>query len=226
MADEPRRGRLLAIESADGLQVGDAATTLVERLAARQVTAGLSRWDASALFADVAAAPAEERDVSPRTLLLLYAADLAYRLRWEIVPALESGHVVIAAPYVTTAVTFGLATGISREWLVTLFRFAPRPTRTAVLRRRKKNRVWKRRPEEGFAECCTTLLESTPEGFARRKTRVAMEDALSTAAEQHGGFYRKRNFAELLDEMITPRGRPGVPTPRRHSPPRAHGRTR
>ena len=42
----------------------------------------------------------------PRTLLLLYAADLAFRLRWEIRPALAEGHTVIAAPYLDTAFAF------------------------------------------------------------------------------------------------------------------------
>ena len=40
-------------------------------------------------------------------LLLLYAADLAFRLRWEIRPALAEGYTVVAAPYVETAVAFG-----------------------------------------------------------------------------------------------------------------------
>lgn len=213
MTEAPLRGRLLAVESADGEQLARAAATLVEALSERELTAGISRWDASGLFADVASAPAAERDVSPRSLLLLYAADLAFRLRWEIVPVLQNGGVVIAAPYVTTAVTFGLACGLSREWLVTLFRFAPRPTRTAVLRHPKGARVWKRHADRGFGECCTTLLESTPEGFARRKTRAAMEDALSTAAERHGGLFRKRDYADLLDEVVKRRGRQATPTP-------------
>jgi hypothetical protein len=208
-------GALLAVESADGEQLAKAATTLLDTLVERELTAGISRWDASGLFGDVATAPRVHRDVSPRSLLLLYAADLAFRIRWEISPVLQNGGVVIAAPYVTTAVTFGLATGLSREWLLTLFRFAPRPARTAVLRGGKRTRVWKRDPERGFAECCTTLLESTPEGFARRKTRAAMEDALSTAADQHGGLYRKRDFTVLVDEVVTPRGRRGAPTPPR-----------
>ena len=40
----------------------------------------------------------------PRTLILLYAADLAFRLRWQIRPVLEEGTHVIAAPYLETVV--------------------------------------------------------------------------------------------------------------------------
>ena len=43
-----------------------------------------------------------------RTLALVYAADLAFRLRWEIRPVLDAGGVVVASPYVETAVAFGV----------------------------------------------------------------------------------------------------------------------
>jgi thymidylate kinase len=196
------RGRLVAIDGAHGGDVFDTATTLVEALAERGLSSGISRWDASGLFTDVLSAPLPERDVSPRTLLLLYAADLAFRVRWEIAPALEQGYVVVAAPYVNTALAFGTAAGLSREWLETLLRFAPAPTRTLILKDAKDRRVWKRRPERGFGECCTTLLQATPEGFARRKTRTAMLSALSTNAEAYGGLFRKRDMRGLVDEIL------------------------
>ena len=190
----------------------DAGTALVEALADRGLSAGISRWDASGLFSDVVAAPATQRDVSPRTLLLLYAADLAFRLRWEIEPALAQGYVVIATPYLNTAITFGTATGLSQEWVTTLLRFAPTPTRSLILKESKKDGVWKRRPERGFGECCTTLLEATPEGFARRKTRTAMVSALSTVAEAHGGLYRRKQLRALVEEILRPQRRPAVAT--------------
>ena len=199
------RGRLVAIDGAHGEDVFKSATRMVELLADRGFAAGISRWDASGLFADVLTAPAVERDVSPRTLLLLYAADLAFRVRWEIAPALEQGYIVIAAPYVNTAIAFGTAAGLSQDWLTTLVRFAPTPTRTLLLKETKANRAWKRRPERGFGECCTTLLEATPEGFARRKARLAMMTALSTAAEPHGGLSRRKHLRPLIDELLRSR---------------------
>ena len=63
---------------------------------------------------------------SARTLLLLYAADLAFRLRWQIRPALAEGRTVVAAPYVDTAMAFGRAAGLQAGWLTNLFSFAPR----------------------------------------------------------------------------------------------------
>ena len=87
---------------------------------------GISRWDASGVFQELAVADEAAGTPSARTLLLLYAADLAFRLRWQIRPALAEGRTVVAAPYVDTAMAFGRAAGIDRAWLVNLFRFAPR----------------------------------------------------------------------------------------------------
>jgi hypothetical protein len=49
---------------------------------------GISKWDASGVFDDLAVADEAAGAPSARTLLLLYAADLAFRLRWQIRPAL------------------------------------------------------------------------------------------------------------------------------------------
>ena len=212
---ESLRGRLIAVEGAHGRDVAEAAAKLYDALVDREAAAGISRWDGSGLFGDVVSAPAHQRDLSPRTLVLLYAADLAFRLRWEIMPALQQGTIVVAAPYVTTAIAFGLATGLSSEWLQTLFRFAPSPARTVVVREPKTARTWKRKPERGFGECCATLLEATPEGFARRKTRSAMVVSLSTAAENHGGPFRNRDLRDLVRDLLTPRGRLEEGTPNR-----------
>jgi thymidylate kinase len=198
---ETRAGRLIAIDGAVGRDVSDAATALYDFLTERHATSGVTRWDASGLFTDVVSAPVAERDVSPRTLLLLYAADLAFRVRWEIGPGLEQGLVVVAAPYVATAIAFGRATGLSHDWLKTLFRFAPHATRTIVLRDRKPQRVWKRKPDRGFAESCTVLLEDTPERFARRKARADMVEALAATAEKEGGLTRTRDLRRIAGEI-------------------------
>jgi hypothetical protein len=134
--------------------------------------------------------------------MLLYAADLAFRMRWEIQPTLDAGHVVIAAPYVVTAIGFGVAAGLPENWLRTLFSFAPAPSHTVILREPKGSPVWKRRPERGFGDCCTALLSATPDGFARRKTRAAMVRALAAVADDHGGLYRKRARRKLIEQIL------------------------
>jgi hypothetical protein len=120
-----RRGKR-ALIAVDGV---DATAVLAEARAAlgSPGRGGISRWDASGVFQDLAVADAEAGAPSARTLLLLYAADLAFRLRWQIRPALAEGRTVIAAPYVETAIAFGRAAGLNAAWLTSLFRFAPRP---------------------------------------------------------------------------------------------------
>jgi len=114
----------------------DSASTAALVLAARAALAamdrrrrsGISHWDASGLFEEVAIADDHAGRPSARTLLLLYAADLAFRVRWEIRPALAAGRGVVAAPYIDTAIAFGRAVGLRGGWLKNLFSFAPVPT--------------------------------------------------------------------------------------------------
>ena len=114
--------RLIAV---DGIQ---AAAVIAEARAALggPSRGGISKWDASGVFQELAVADGTAGAASARTLLLLYAADLAFRLRWQIRPALADGRTVVAAPYVDTAVAFGRAAGLTPAWLANLFRFAPR----------------------------------------------------------------------------------------------------
>jgi hypothetical protein len=79
------------------------------------------------VFEDLVVGVEKAGEPSARTLVLLYAADLAFRLRWEIRPALGEGRVVAAAPYVATAIAFGRAAGLPAGWLKDLFSFAARP---------------------------------------------------------------------------------------------------
>jgi hypothetical protein len=114
-----------ALIAVDGV---DAVAVLAEARAAlgSRSRGGISRWDASGLFQELAVGEAEAGLPSARTLLLLYAADLAFRLRWEIRPALAEGRTVVAAPYVDTAMAVGRAAGLKAGWLKSLFLFAPR----------------------------------------------------------------------------------------------------
>jgi hypothetical protein len=126
-----KRTRKAAAAKAELIAVDgvDPAAVLAEARAALggRGTGGISRWDASGVFEELSVANGEAGAPSPRTLLLLYAADLAFRLRWQIRPALAEGRTVVAAPYVDTALAFGRAAGLKPSWLMNLFRFAPRP---------------------------------------------------------------------------------------------------
>ena len=134
------KARLIAV---DGV---DAAAVLAEARSALGAPGGggISRWDASGVFQELSVADDSAGAPSARTLLLLYAADLAFRLRWQIRPALAEGRTVVAAPYVETAIAFGRAAGLNRAWLSNLFRFAPRAgTRRFVHPRRGRRQAVK-----------------------------------------------------------------------------------
>jgi hypothetical protein len=129
---------LIAIDGVDAAALLAAARVALGAATGR---GGLSRWDASGVFQDLAVADADAGAPSARTLLLLYAADLAFRLRWQIRPALAEGRTVVAIPYVDTAVAFGRAAGLKAGWLANLFRFAPRPTERHVVLPRAATRI-------------------------------------------------------------------------------------
>ena len=144
-ADRRRRRRRAA--RAGGREGGARASTR----RAGGARGGISRWDASGIFQDLAVAEDEAGAPSARTLLLLYAADLAFRLRWEIRPALAEGRTVVAAPYVDTAIAFGRAAGLPADWLANLFRFAPRPSERHVVAARGTNAAAVKDGFVGFA---------------------------------------------------------------------------
>lgn len=176
MADQVEHpGRLIAIEGTRGKDTVAAAAAVIASLKERGVECAISRFDASGLFGELAAAGHGDRNISTRTLALVYAADLAFRLRWEIRPVLDSGGIVIAAPYTETAVAFGSAAGLEEGWIRELFRFAPKPGYRGRTEEKKIDRGWKARLDRGYAEYCVAMLEaSTPKPGWKRLRRDAM----------------------------------------------------
>jgi thymidylate kinase len=116
--------RLVAIDGVNGAALTATARGLMT--ASPRRTMGISTWDASGIFGEVVVAEDAAGRPSARTLLILYAADLAFRLRWEIRPALDEGLTVVAVPYVDTAIAFGRAAGLGTDWLTDVFSFAPK----------------------------------------------------------------------------------------------------
>lgn len=166
-------GRLIAIDGSRGKDVDAAAAAVTEALKAARIECAVSRWDASGMFTELAAGAGVDSGVSMRSLSLIYAADLAFRLRWEILPVLESGGVVIAAPFVETAVAFGAACGIDDEWIRQLLRFAPAPAVHGRCKERKTHRPWKRKIDRGYAEFGAVILDvSAPRRASHAARRV------------------------------------------------------
>lgn len=177
--DTKNPARLIAIDGSRGADVAKSTSRLVEALRARGITCAVSHWDASGLFGELGHS-GERHTASPRTLSLVYAADLAFRLRWEIRPALDSGAVVIAAPYLETAIAFGGSCGLPAEWLRELLRFAPQPDVQGLARERKLARPWKGRLDRGYPEYCAALFEPAMPGVVSKHVRADTIGALDT----------------------------------------------
>lgn len=159
MADDstPNK-RLIALEgySARGL---DEASRLLKSHFCRKVGGGISVWDSSSIFYEMGLGEGQDKKPSPRTLVLLYAADLSFRLQWQIRPALKEGQCVIAAPYMESIMAFGRAAELPLKWLQSLFRFAPQPAITYRIREPKEP-LKKTKLMDGFAEFCSGMLRA------------------------------------------------------------------
>lgn len=182
MGAERRKGaRLIAIDGVNGDAVMARARAEIAGLP-RAGRGGVSGWDASGVFGDLLVAGDDAGRPSARTLLLLYAADLAFRLRWEIRPKLEEGLVVVAAPYVATAIAFGRAAGLHAGWLDDVFGFAPR----AADARRVDAAPARRSHRSGFVEFGCDHVSAASPGLSRREILERVRTHLQRTAGRRG----------------------------------------
>jgi thymidylate kinase len=185
-AEDPEpRGVLVALEGTNGALLRTEAARLAA-LCCGDADPAWSLWDASNTFYEMRMAKAKDLTPTPRVLLLLFASDLLFRLRWEIEPTLAEGRSVVAAPYVESAMAFGLTAGLSREWLEELFRFAPKPAACYRLKEKKKAKEKKKDSnlQPGFVEFfCAGLARQYP-GWEIAETRAAMLKYLKALEEQ------------------------------------------
>ena len=184
-------GRLVAL---DGVS-GPFLVTESQRLAhlCSGADAAWSQFDASNTFHELGMAKAKTLTPTPRVLVLLYASDLLFRLRWEIQPALEEGRTVVAAPYVETATAFGVAAGLPKEWLDDLFIFAPKPVACLRLKEKKKVKGDKKPDKKkgdmdilGFVEFCSATLVKNSPGWDAADIRAGMIQYFKGLEERDG----------------------------------------
>jgi len=192
--------RLIAVEGTRGPDIEEASQLLWRRIRARKAPGGVSRWDASGLFFELRLGKRRHITPSPRTLILLYAADLAFRIRWEIRPALDRNQVVVVAPYVETAMAVGVAAGLPSEWLASLFRFAPPPDYCARAKEHGgKNHGWKGKLLDGFGEFCSGILATAVTPVPPADLRLKMVAYLDRL-EKKGGCTRLTK--QTLDQAL------------------------
>jgi len=208
--------RLIAIDGSRGADLAKSADRLAAALQKRGVSCVISRWDASGLFGELAQSD-ERGAASPRTLSLVYAADLAFRLRWEIRTALDAGTVVIAAPYVETAVAFGAGWGLPEQWLRELMRFAPRPDVLGLAHERKLGRTWRPRFDRGYPEYCAALCAPASPKLLSKKARAAV---IATLGEARGRrvFELSATGIDKVALSVTAHNLPDAASPRSSRP--------
>jgi len=182
--DTQPRGRLVALDGTNGVMLRSEAERLA-RLCCGAADPAWSLWDASNTFYELRMVKARNLTPTPRVLMLLYASDLLFRLRWEIEPTLKEGRTVVAAPYVESAMAFGVAAGLPKEWIEELFRFAPKPAASFRLKEKKKGQDKKKDGdgEPGFVEFfCTSLARHYP-GWETAEVRREMLKYLKNLEE-------------------------------------------
>jgi thymidylate kinase len=169
------RGRLVALDGTNGAMLRSEAERLA-RLCCGAADPAWSLFDASNTFYELRMVKARNLTPTPRVLMLLYASDLLFRLRWEIQPTLQEGRTVVAAPYVASAMAFGAAAGLPKDWLEELFSFAPKPEASFRLKEKKKGKEKKKdgNGEPGFVEFfCASLARHYP-GWETAEVRREM----------------------------------------------------
>ena len=119
-------GLLLAFEGPDSGSRPRAVEAVRNVLEAHGRQVLVSRWMGSALAGEVYRQSAPLYELSPRTLALLAACDLAERMEWEILPALQSGAVVLADRYLYR-VALASARDVDADWLEVLCGAGPVP---------------------------------------------------------------------------------------------------
>ena len=163
---------LIALEG-NGLPLGAAARELLRALKRGRSVGGISKWDASGIFYEIQRGDTDLPAPSARTLLLLYSADLVFRLRWEVRPFLDEGKCVIVAPYVQTAMAFGKAAGLPGTWMRELFSFAPAPDASYRIPDVEGEAAWHGKPSAGFLEfCCSAMPHASRASAHEIRTRA------------------------------------------------------
>ena len=120
-------GLLVVIEGTDGSGKSTQLELLKKSIQAKSYGVMVSEWKTSRLIAGVIDDAKERNLLNATTYSLLYAADFADRLENQIIPALESGFIVLLDRYYYTALARDVVRGQNIEWVKNLYDYAPEP---------------------------------------------------------------------------------------------------
>jgi dTMP kinase len=121
-------GRLIIVEGIDGSGKSTQLDLLRKWLVNQGYLVIFSEWNSSPIVKAITRVGKRRQLLSPMSFSLIHAADFASRTYSEILPALQSGAVVLADRYVYTAYARDAVRGVNRAWLRRLYSFAVPPT--------------------------------------------------------------------------------------------------
>jgi len=127
-AREGLPGRLIIVEGIDGSGKSTQLDLLRKWLVNQGYLVIFSEWNSSPIVKGITRLGKRRQLLSPMSFSLIHAADFASRTYSEILPALQSGAVVLADRYVYTAYARDAVRGVNRDWLRRLYSFAVPPT--------------------------------------------------------------------------------------------------
>jgi len=173
-------GRLIIVEGIDGSGKSTQLDLLRKWLVNQGYLVIFSEWNSSPIVKGITRQGKRQQLLSPMSFSLIHAADFASRTYSQILPALQSGAVVLADRYVYTAYARDAVRGVNRTWLRRLYSFAVPPTLAFyfdVPLEEAMRRITVGRPELKFYEAGLDLgLSSDPyESFRRFQGLIRQE---------------------------------------------------
>ena len=121
------KGLLIVIEGTDGSGKSTQIEKLRRWIEDKSYGCMVSEWKTSRLIANVIDDAKDRNLLNATTFSLLYAADFADRLENTIIPALDSGFVVLLDRYPYTAFARDVVRGLNIDWVKQLYNYAPEP---------------------------------------------------------------------------------------------------
>jgi dTMP kinase len=121
-------GRLIIVEGIDGSGKSTQLDLLRKWLVNQGYLVISSEWNSSPIVKGITRLGKRRQLLSPMSFSLIHAADFASRTYSQILPALQSGAIVLADRYVYTAYARDAVRGVNRDWLRRLYSFAVTPT--------------------------------------------------------------------------------------------------
>jgi len=121
------KGFLVVIEGTDASGKTTQIELLKKYLECKAYGVIVSEWKSSELIASVIDEAKDRNLFNANTFSLMYAADFAYRLENQVIPALEAGYVVLMDRYAYTAFARDVVRGVKPNWVRKLYDYAPIP---------------------------------------------------------------------------------------------------